>query len=100
MPNYILEKKQVKDDCLIYNFSDTKTNDKLSYFVNWSNKSVTHIIKNGMQSNWLLQEYFGSTLYSTTLDDKDKIFTNTQKPQGITELQLKPYSITVLSTDE
>ena len=99
-PNYILENKQVKDDCFIYNFSDKKTNDKLSYFVNWSNKSVTHKIKNGMQSNWLLQEYFGSTLYSTTLDDKDKIFTNTQKPQGIKELQLKPYSITVLSTDE
>ena len=99
-PDYILHKKQVQEDCFIYNFSDKRSNNKLTYIVNWSNNKVSYVLQDEMQLSCLMQEYFGRTLYSTTLNEQEKIFTKTQRLNGIIQIQLKPYSLTVLSANE
>ena len=99
-PDYVLNKKILTDECFIYNFSDKKTKKQLIYFVNWSDKAVSHTIKGGMQSDCIKKEYFGNSLYSTTLDERNKILINRQKLESLSEIQLKPYSFTMLSIDE
>ena len=93
-------KQIIAKECFAYQFTDKETSKQLIYFINWSDKSVMHTMKKSKKDDWIKTEYFADELYSTTMDEKNTFQFLTQKIKYVSEINLKPYSITLLQIDE
>ncbi len=90
--NYVSSKEIIDENCYKYIFTDK--NKSLIFWVNWSDKSKSDIIPNGI---WNKREYYGAELYSTTFEEEGIYYDieNVQK-----EIELKPYSFTMIIENE
>ena len=98
--NFIGSKKMISKECFMFKFTNKETTKPIRYFVNWSDKIVTHTVKKDKIENWIKKEYFGNSLSSTTMDEKNKIQFLTQKTNNVSEISLKPFSFTLLQAGE
>ena len=94
--NLTIDKTRVNDFCYLYK-CEAPNNEKYKYIINWSSEFQEISFKEVL-SQITLKEYFGKELYCNNKKKGDINYTISNL-QNISELTIKPYSITLVTVN-